>query len=114
MTAAHPCVDHQKGITYNFVLDFPRGGGLFTLFAAPEDPAEKPYVLAKINELPAYIHRHGPCVLYTQKVLHLVPDEILMSLEPGDFFAGAGCGHGFGAPCAFLRGTIVAASSMCA
>ncbi len=45
-------------MTFNVVLDLTaRGWGMYTLFCVPDDETEEPYVLAKVQDEPCYIHR---------------------------------------------------------
>jgi torulene dioxygenase len=57
LAASHCVRDAAKGLTFQFVEDFPRGRGLFTVFCVPDDVAEEPYILAKIPvDEPVYMH----------------------------------------------------------
>jgi len=50
--------DEEAGLTFNVVLDLTaRGWGMYTLFCVPDDETEEPYVLAKVQDEPCYIHR---------------------------------------------------------
>lgn len=54
--------DETAGLTFNVVMDLTaRGMGLYTLFCVPDHEAVEPYVLAKVQDEPCYIHR---CVLW--------------------------------------------------
>lgn len=48
--------DQATKTTYNYTLDFPRGNGVYNVFAIPDDdPTGR--LLASIPATPAYIHR---------------------------------------------------------
>ena len=50
--------DEKAGLTFNVVMDLTaRGMGLYTLFCVPDNEAVEPYVLAKVQDEPCYIHR---------------------------------------------------------
>lgn len=73
--------DEAAGLTFNVVMDLTaRGWGMYTLFCVPDDETEEPYVLAKVQDEPCYIHSFAaterylililaPCVLSPLKML---------------------------------------------
>jgi hypothetical protein len=60
--ASHVERDEVKGLTYDFTMDFTaRLKGLYHLFCIPDDVHQEPYLLAKIQDDPCYIHRYVAC-----------------------------------------------------
>ena len=50
--------DETAGLTFNVVMDLTaRGWGMYTLICVPDDESEEPYVVAKVQDEPCYIHR---------------------------------------------------------
>ncbi len=50
--------DEAAGLTFNVVMDLTaRGWGMYTLFCVPDNETEEPYVVAKVQDEPCYIHR---------------------------------------------------------
>ena len=57
-SASHVERDEVAGLTYDFTMDFTaRLKGLYHLFCIPDDVNQEPYLLAKIQDDPCYIHR---------------------------------------------------------
>ena len=58
-SASHVERDDVKGLTYDFTMDFTaRLKGMYHLFCIPDDVQQEPYLLAKIQDDPCYIHRY--------------------------------------------------------
>ncbi len=58
-SASHVERDDMKGLTYDFTMDFTaRLKGMYHLFCIPDDVHHEPYLLAKIQDDPCYIHRY--------------------------------------------------------
>lgn len=56
--ASHVERDEQARLTFSVVMDLTaKGMGLYTLFCVPDDESMEPYVLAKVQDEPCYIHR---------------------------------------------------------
>lgn len=56
-SASHVVRDDVAGLTYDFTMDFTaRLKGLYHLFCIPDDVHQEPYLLAKIQDDPCYIH----------------------------------------------------------
>ncbi|DBA84901.1 TPA: hypothetical protein ACH3X1_005915 [Trebouxia sp. C0004] len=56
-SASHVERDDVKGLTYDFTMDFTaRLKGMYHLFCIPDDVRQEPYLLAKIQDDPCYIH----------------------------------------------------------
>ena len=61
-SASHVERDDVKGLTYDFTMDFTaRLKGMYHLFCIPDDVQQEPYLLAKIQDDPCYIHRYVTC-----------------------------------------------------
>jgi len=61
-SASHVERDDVKGLTYDFTMDFTaRLKGMYHLFCIPDDVHQEPYLLAKIQDDPCYIHRYIAC-----------------------------------------------------
>lgn len=61
-SASHVERDDVKGLTYDFTMDFTaRLKGMYHLFCIPDDVHQEPYLLAKIQDDPCYIHRYTAC-----------------------------------------------------
>lgn len=59
--ASHVERDEAAGLTFSVVWDLTvRGMGMYSLFCVPDSEDDEPYLLAKVQDEPCYIHR---CVL---------------------------------------------------
>lgn len=57
-SASHVERDEQAGLTYDFTMDLNyKLNGMYNVFCIPDDANEDPYMLARIQDTPCYIHR---------------------------------------------------------
>ncbi|KAL3141623.1 hypothetical protein ABBQ32_004860 [Trebouxia sp. C0010 RCD-2024] len=56
-SASHVERDEQAGLTYDFTMDLNyKLNGMYNVFCIPDDANEDPYMLARIQDTPCYIH----------------------------------------------------------
>ena len=58
-SASHVERDEKAGMTYDFTMDLTaRLKGTYNVFCIPDSVHEEPYLLAKVQDEPCYIHRY--------------------------------------------------------